>query len=106
MTRYRITRHPLVERDLDTIQDYIAPFAGVGATLRIMREIRQRITDLAGVPHIGTVRNDVVPGLRAIPAAEKAVVSFTVNNETHTVKIICVTYAGQDWQTIAREREA
>jgi len=70
-----------------------------------LREIRQRITGLGGVPHIGTVRNDVVPGLRAIPAVEKATICFTVNDETRTVKIICVTYAGQDWQTIARERE-
>ena len=105
MTRYRITRHPLVERDLDMIQDYIAPFAGVSATLRIMQIIRQRIAELRSVPHIGMIRNDVTPGLRAIPSVEKATICFTVNDETRTVKIICVTYAGQDWQTIARERE-
>jgi plasmid stabilization system protein ParE len=105
MRRYRIERHPLVEGDLDAIQDYIAPFAGVDGTLKIIRTIRRRIEELAGFPHIGTVRNEIVPGLRALPAAEKATICFVVNDEIRTVKIVCVTYAGQDWQQIARSRE-
>lgn len=89
MRRYRIERNPLVESG--AIQDYIAPLAGVDATLKIIRKIRRRIGDLAGLPNVGTVRNEIAPGLRALPAAEKATV--------------CVTYAGQDWQQIAKSRE-
>lgn len=105
MKRYVIERHPLIESDLETIQDYIAPFAGVDTTLRIMRKIRERIVDLSLFPHVGTIRDEIIPGLRALPAAEKAIVCFSVRDETRIVKIVCVTYAGQDWQKIAAERE-
>jgi len=105
MKRYRIERHPLVESDLDAIQDYIAPFAGVDVTLKIMRAIRHRIRELEYLPHIGTVRDEIMPNLRALPGAGKAVICFTVDDNAGIVKILCVTYAGQDWQKIAAERE-
>ncbi len=37
-------------------------------------------------------------------AAEKAVICFTVDDETLTVFIIAVTYAGADWQARVAER--
>ena len=40
-----------------------------------------------------------------IPSGNKAVICFTVDDDTRTVRIICVTYAGQDWQRIAKSRE-
>jgi plasmid stabilization system protein ParE len=70
-----------------------------------MREIRYRIADLRTVPHIGTVRSDIVPRLRALPATEKTVICFTIDDETRIVNIVWITYAGQDWQKIARRRE-
>ena len=103
--RYRFTLHPLVERDLENIQDFIAPVAGVRSARRIAHEIKERIKRLCDYPHIGTVRSEIVAGLRAIPSAEKAVICFTVDDDNGVVKIICVTYAGQDWQEVARRRQ-
>jgi toxin ParE1/3/4 len=103
--RYRFTLHPLVERDLENIQDFIAPVAGVRSARRIAHEIKERIKRLCDYPHIGTVRSEIAAGLRAIPSAEKAVTCFTVNNNRRIVHIVCVTYAGQDWQEIARKRQ-
>jgi toxin ParE1/3/4 len=62
------------------------------------------VTRLKDWPHIGSVRNDIAPGLRALPVAEKATVCFAVDDDARVVRIICVTYAGQDWQSIAIER--
>lgn len=59
---------------------------------------------LLDYPHIGTVRHDIHPGLRALPAGEKGVICFTVDDRAETVHIICVTYAGADWQARARGR--
>jgi toxin ParE1/3/4 len=89
--RYSINRHPSIESDFEQIQDFIAPVAGIRIARRIAREIDDRIADLRDYPNIGTIHSDVRPGLRALHAAPKAV--------------ICVTYAGQDWQRIARGRE-
>ena len=79
------------------------PVAGVRIAARIVREIEERIGKLRDYPHIGTV-HDIAPGLRALPTAEKGVICFTVDDEARTVRIVCVTYAGQDWQTIAGQR--
>ena len=103
--RYKIIRSSLVEHDLENIQDYIASVGGVRSASRISREINSTILKLSDFPHVGTVRHDIMPNLRAIPAAEKATICFTINDETRTVKIVCIAYAGQNWQAIARDRE-
>lgn len=84
---------------------FVGDYAGYPVARSKVVEIKQSITNLKNYPHIGTVRGEIVSGLRALPSAEKAVICFTVNDETHTVKIVCVTYAGQDWQKIAKARE-
>lgn len=103
--RYSISRHPLAEGDFERIQDFIAPVAGIQIARRIVREIKERIAGLRDYPNIGTVHSDVRPGLRALLSGDKAVICFTVDDERGVVRIICVTYAGQDWQRIARARE-
>ena len=103
--RYRFTLHPLIERDFENIQDFIAPVAGVRSARRIAHEIKERIKRLCDYPHIVTVRPDIVAGLRAIPSVEKAVICFTVNDDNRVVHVVCITYAGQDWQEIARKRQ-
>ena len=104
MKRYAIARHPSVEFDLEKIQDFIAPVAGVKIAARITNQINTRIDALRTLPHIGTVHAEPLPGLRAIPAADKAVICFTVDDDAQTIRIISVTYASQDWQSIASDR--
>jgi toxin ParE1/3/4 len=104
MKRYAIDRHPLVRRDFFDIARLIGEYAGYPIADLKTLEIESTISSLRQFPHIGAPRDDVFPGLRAVPTAEKAVVCFTVNDQSHIVKIVCVTYAGQDWQTIARDR--
>ncbi|CAN7191645.1 type II toxin-antitoxin system RelE/ParE family toxin [Rhizobium rhizogenes] len=102
--RYVITKHPLVEHDLFDIVDFISNYAGIEVGLAKTDEITKFIDRLADFPHIGTVRTDMAPTLRAIPASEKAVVCFTVDDATKVVRIICISYAGADWMSRVKER--
>ena len=101
---YRLRFHPLVERDLDTIAQWIIHYAGAEVAHRKLMEIEQAITDLAHRPHTGSVRDDIVSGLRAIPAARKAVIAFTVDDTAGEIFIQAVTYGGADWVGRSRSR--
>ena len=96
---YRLVRHPLVREDLLNLVDLVADFAGVDVAERKLLEIEQTLTLLRHTPHIGSVRDEIYPGLRAIPVAGKGVLCFTVDDNTETVFIVCIGYAGHDWQT-------
>ncbi len=93
--RYRIRFHPLVARDLDVIARWILDYAGRAAADRTLAEIGSTITSLAQTPHRGSIRGEIAPGLRAIPAGRKAVVAFTVDDKAGEVLIHAVTYAGK-----------
>ena len=57
-------------------------------------------------PHKGSVRGEIAPGLRAIPAGRKAVIAFVVDDDAGEVLIYAVTYGGGDWamRSSARSR--
>ena len=101
---YDIDRHPLVWKDIEDISYFIGDYAGFDVAERKTYEIERTIARLREYPHVGTVRDEIARGLRIASSAEKAVVCFAVNDERRVVRIICVTYAGQDWQRIAKER--
>jgi toxin ParE1/3/4 len=102
---YAIDYHPLVESDLERIFIFIADFGGYQPASRILLQIEDMIWNhLATYPNSGSRRDDIVAGLRLKTAAEKAVICFMVDDATGTVRVIAVTYAGQNWRGIARER--
>jgi plasmid stabilization system protein ParE len=101
---YQITRHPLVERDLSEINDLVSDYAGPQIGYAKTDEIVRFIGKLTDFPHIGTIRNEIHPGLRAIPASDKSTVCFTIDDDTMSVYVVCVSYAGADWQARVRER--
>lgn len=97
--RYKIRIHPEVENDLAEVVAAIAKYAGLAVGLAKIDEIIAFIDTLSDFPKIGTVRDEISPGLRAIPASEKAVVCFKVDDTTATVFVICISYAGSDWMS-------
>ena len=101
---YRIRFHRLVKRDLDTISHWIIDNVGVEVAYRKLTEIEQTITQLADLPHRGSTRDDIVPGLRVVPAARRAAIAFTVDDTTAEVIIQAVTYGGADWAVRSRSR--
>ena len=102
--RYTITKHPLVEHDLFDITDLITSYSGLETGMRKVDEIVGFIVRLADFPKVGTVRDEICNGLRAIPATDKAVVCFIVDDESRTVHVICISYAGADWMSEIQKR--
>ena len=103
---YRIRFHPLVARDLDAIAHWIIDYAGHEAAARKLAEIEAAIATLRITPHKGSLRDEIAPGLRAIPAGRKAVIAFVVDDDAGEVLIYAVTYGGADWvgRSSARSR--
>lgn len=103
---YRIRFHPLVAGDPDAIARWILDYAGPDVAARKLAVIEAAIATLKAPPHKGSLRDDISPGLRAIPAGRKAVVAFVVDDDAGEVLIYAVTYCGADWamRSSARSR--
>ena len=101
---YRVCFHPLVARDLKAIAQWIIDYAGSEVAHRKLAEIEQEIPTLARTPHRGSIRDEIAPGLRAIPAGRRAVIAFAVDDNAKEVLIHCVTYSGADWASRSRGR--
>ena len=95
--RYTIFRHPQVEQDLFDIVDLIAEYAGIGVANRKLTEIETTLNNLSHTPHVGSTRDDIYPGLRAIPTARKGVIAFTIDTNEKSVFVVSITYVGADW---------
>ena len=95
--RYRLYRHPEVERDLFDIVDLIAQYAGIEVAEQKLAEIEHKINSLSRLPHVGTQRHHIYPDLRVIPVARKGVITFVVDDEEESVFIVSITYANADW---------
>jgi plasmid stabilization system protein ParE len=93
----RIRFHPLVARDLDAIARWILDYAAPDAAARKLVEIEAAIATLKDTPHKGSLRDEIAPGLRAIPAGRKAVIAFVVDDDQRDVLIYAITYGGADW---------
>lgn len=102
----RIRYHPLVARDLDAIVQWIHDYAAPEAATRKLAEIEAAIATLKATPHKGSLRDEIAPGLRAIPAGRKAVVAFVVDEHAAEVLVYAVTCGGADWamRSSARRR--
>ena len=105
MLRYRLSNHSEVVYDFAAILDIIGNYAGYPVARRKIAGIRQTIARLKEYPHIGVAHPEIMPRLRPIPSGDKALICFTVDDGNRVVGIICVTYAGQDWQRIAKGGE-
>jgi plasmid stabilization system protein ParE len=101
---YRIRFHPLVVRDLDAIARWILDYAGPDAAARKLGEIEAAIATLKAMPHKGSLRDEIAPGLRAIPAGRKAVIAFMVDDDQREVLIYAVAYSNADWVMLSRGR--
>jgi toxin ParE1/3/4 len=94
---YRIRFHPLVARDLGSIAQWIIDYAGPEVAASKLAEIEAAITTLETTHDKGGLRDEIAPGIRAIPAARTAVVAFVVDDDAREVLIYAVTYGGADW---------
>jgi toxin ParE1/3/4 len=101
---YRVHFHPAVSDDLRGIARSILPHASKTITTRIVCELRDAARALRETPHRGSLRHEIVPGLRVIPAARRGVVAFTVDDATREVFVHIISYGGADWASRLPER--
>lgn len=102
--RYRVRFHPRVRDDLRTIATLISDYSGDAVAREKLAEIEAACRALQEVPHKGTLRDEIAPGLRAIPAGRRAVIAFRVDDGEATVLIYAITYGGADWAGRAGDR--
>ena len=104
MPLYKIVRHPDVDQDLFDILNLIANYSGTRIALSKLEEIEKTINNLAQTPHVGSLRHEIAPNLRAIPTARKGVVCFVVDDEAFEVRIVAIAYAGREWGLQVKNR--
>ncbi|MCD7110886.1 type II toxin-antitoxin system RelE/ParE family toxin [Rhizobium sp. DKSPLA3] len=101
---YRILYLPEAVQELIDINDMIAAYAGVEIAGRKLADIEAVTKTLADMPYKAPIRDGLPSGLRTIPAGQKGVICFTVDEEARTVQIVAISYAGSDWMSKARDR--
>ncbi|PLL14767.1 type II toxin-antitoxin system RelE/ParE family toxin [Tabrizicola sp. TH137] len=94
---FRVRLYPAVADDLVAIAEMITRYAGPEAAERRLQEIEAAVMRLSEVPLKGSLRTEIAPGLRAVPAGRKAVIAFTVDEERREVLVHLIGYAGSDW---------
>ena len=90
--------------DLARIADGLARHSGRDVAERKLEAIAGVIRTLAHTPHKGTIRDEIAPGIRAMPAAGRGVVVFTVDDTARRVLVKAIGYAGSDWFARAMRR--
>ena len=104
MKPYRVRYHAKVADDLTGIASRLLKFAGPSSARRIVEELRNAARGLRYVPHRGSLRSELMPGLRAIPASNEGVIAFTVIDDRREVFVHHISYGGADWQDRVVER--
>ena len=97
MTRFRVVRHPLVARDISRIASFLLEHTPPRSVAEKIAQLDKDAASLAENPWRGTRRDEITPGLRAIPSAGKGVIAFEVREDTRTVRILSITWGGFDW---------
>ena len=101
--RYRIELAPEVVRDLAAIARHVESWTLDRAMAdRTVAVIRAYLGGLGSVPHRGTRRDDLMPGLRIVPFKRRTAVAFTIDDRAGTVRILRVFYGGQDYEAVLR----
>ncbi|AYG60223.1 type II toxin-antitoxin system RelE/ParE family toxin [Rhizobium jaguaris] len=96
---HRIVFRPAARADLKALYDYIAKQADHRLAGDYIDRIEASCRALTVFPERGTVRDDLLPGIRIIGFERRASIAFIV--EADTVRILRVLYGGQsfpeDW---------
>ncbi len=67
------------------------------------RDIEEAMERLALAPFQGTLRQNLMPGLRQV-TKDRAIFYFTVDEERRQVNVLAIFYGGQDHQRLMLER--
>lgn len=100
MEGYTVVFAPEAVEQLAELYRYIA---GQGAPLNALRYTEAIVAyceGLSTVPHRGTRRDDIRPGLRTTNYEGRAVIAFAIDDVAMLVTIIGVYYGGQAYESV------
>ena len=104
MARFRVVRHPLVDRDVARVATFLLQRTTPRSVARKLGALDADVNALGENPYRGTERNEILSGLRAIPSAGKGVIAFEVREDTRTVRILSISWGGADWMGMIARR--
>ncbi len=104
MARFRVVRHPLVDRDIARAAAFLLQQTTPRSVARKLAALDADVNALGENPCRGTERNEIATGLRAVPSAGKGVIAFEVRRRTRTVRILSMTWGGADWMGMIARR--
>lgn len=101
---WTVERAEACDRDLSLIFDFLVEsHIGFGddvgtafdrAAVRI-RSIEDAIDRLADAPYQGTLRPDLLPGLRSV-TKDRAILYFDIDEDRRIVQLLAIFFGGQD----------
>ncbi len=109
---YRVERSLDTDHDLSAIFDFLlTSYMGFGgergealerAAVRI-EGIEAEMLSLGDVPHQGTLRPDLLPGLRSV-TKQRAIFYFDVDDDLRLLRVLAIFFGGQDHQRAMLQR--
>ncbi|MEM9966216.1 MAG: type II toxin-antitoxin system RelE/ParE family toxin [Asticcacaulis sp.] len=88
---------PLAERQIDALHRYIAESSGFESRAdQYIERIIAYCISFETFPERGTIRDDLMPGLRTIGFERRVTIAYVVAKDT--VLIEAIYYAGQDFE--------
>ncbi len=98
---YRVEEKPDVLFDYIAIAEHIERWTGDRAAAdRTVDAIQDFIKSLKSVPHRGTRRDDLLPGLRIVPFKKRTAIAIMIDDATGVVTVLRVFYGGQDYEAV------
>jgi toxin ParE1/3/4 len=95
---YTVVFAPEAEDNLVSLYEYIAEHGSPVVAARYTEAIVAYCESFGTLPHRGTKRDDIRPGLRITNYKRRAVIAFDVDDTTSSVAILGVFYGGRDYE--------
>jgi len=101
---YTVVFTPEAEEQLVELYRFIAGSSSPEIAERYTDGIVTYCEELDTLPHRGTLRDDIRPGLRILGYRRRVAIAFTVEDDQ--VAILGVFYGGQDYETLLGHGDA
>ncbi len=105
MARFTVLFDRDARADLTGIRDHFAKVRDAAFAESFVERIIIYCESLATVPHRGTRRDNILPGLRTLGWRKTVTIAFQVSDATKRVLVLGVFYRGRDVLSVLRDRQ-
>lgn len=97
MMARKVTYANVARDDFAAIYDWVNERAGKAAAARYVGRLQDFCENLDIASERGTLRPDILPGLRTLGFERRVTIAFVVDDDT--VRILRLFAAGKDWES-------